>query len=114
MVRMIKFIRSDEFRRLSARIAAAVMLAACVATFCAHSAGASPITLGTASNYGVLLGTGDTLKVTGGFNVAGNLGLGNSDTINKGGSNAVSGAAPCAAARCGPERCASGVEVRSR
>jgi hypothetical protein len=88
---MIKFVRSAKFRVLSVRIAAVVMLVACAAVFGAHSAGASPITLGTASNYGVLLGTGDTLKVTGGLNVAGNLGLGNNDTLNKGGSNAVSG-----------------------
>src|ERR1700732_3468892 len=54
-MRMIKFIRSAKFRGLSVRIAAAAMLAACAATFGAHSAGAAPITLGTASNYGLLL-----------------------------------------------------------
>jgi hypothetical protein len=88
---MIKFIRSAKFRGLSVRIAAAAMLAACAATFGAHSAGAAPITLGTASNYGLLLGAGDTLKAGGGLDVAGNVGLGNNDTLNVSSSNSVAG-----------------------
>jgi choice-of-anchor A domain-containing protein len=91
MVRMIKFIRSDEFWRLSARIAAAIMLAACVATFGAVRAGASPITLGSATNYGILVGASDTFKVTGGLAVSGNLGLGNNDTLAKSGANSIGG-----------------------
>jgi choice-of-anchor A domain-containing protein len=91
---MVKFIPSADFLRLPARTrvaAAAALLAACTLTFGAQSADASPITLGSASNYGLLLGAGDTLKVTGGLAVAGNLGLGNNDTLNKSGANSVSG-----------------------
>jgi hypothetical protein len=94
---MVKFIRSADFLGLSARImygvriAAAVVVAACTLTFGAHSAGAAAITLGTASNYGLLLGAGDTLKAAGGLNVAGNLGLGNNDILNVSSSNTVSG-----------------------
>jgi choice-of-anchor A domain-containing protein len=94
---MVKLIRSTDFPELLARMVfnvriavAAAILAACAATFGAHSAGAAAITLGTASNYGVLLGASDTLKVTGALAVTGNLGLGNNDTLAKSGANSVS------------------------
>jgi hypothetical protein len=71
---------------------AAMVVAAFVALMVgAPDASAAPITLGVADAYGVLLGTSDTLKLAGGFNIAGNVGLGNSDTLNKTGSNAISG-----------------------
>jgi len=70
-------------------LAAAVTLGA-IATG-TQSASASPITLGSASSYGVFVGSGNTLALGGGFNLSGNLGLGSSDTLSKSGSNAVSG-----------------------
>ena len=88
---MVKFIRSVKFRVLSARIVAAAMLAACAAAFGAHSAGAAPITLGTASNYGLLLGTKETLTLSGGLSVSGNVGVGASDAVSISGSSAIGG-----------------------
>ncbi len=51
----------------------------------------TPVTLGTASNYGILVGSGDTLTLTGGFNEAGNIGIGKNSTVNLTGNNAISG-----------------------
>jgi hypothetical protein len=53
----------------------------------------TPVTLGTASTYGVLIGTGETLTLNGGFNLSGNIGVGASDTVNLSGNNAISGTA---------------------
>jgi hypothetical protein len=69
----------------------AAAMAAGVLAAGAPDACAAPITLGVADAYGILLGTGDTLKLAGGFNIAGNVGLGNSDTLNRSGTNAISG-----------------------
>jgi hypothetical protein len=88
---MVKFLRSANFRVQSARIAAA-MLAVCAAAFGAHSAGAAPITLGTASDYGLLLGTNETLTVNG-LSVAGNVGVSANDKINLSGNTSVGGTA---------------------
>ena len=55
----------------------------CVATAGAQQAGAAAITLGTASSYGVLIGTGDTLSVAGSFTLTGNLGTGQNAIINR-------------------------------
>jgi hypothetical protein len=57
----------------------------------AGNARAAPITLGSASTYGVLVGSGDTLKLTGGFNESGNIGVGKNSTVNLSGNNAISG-----------------------
>ncbi|MDB5394988.1 MAG: hypothetical protein JWM91_2494 [Rhodospirillales bacterium] len=51
----------------------------------------APITLGTASNYGVLTGDGDTLTLGGGFNLSGNVGIGKNSTVNLDGNNAIAG-----------------------
>jgi choice-of-anchor A domain-containing protein len=88
---MVKFVRSAKFRILSVRIAAAAMLAVCTATFGAHSAGAAPITLGTASDYGLLLGTKETLTLSGGLSLSGNVGVGASDAVSISGSSAIGG-----------------------
>jgi hypothetical protein len=54
-------------------------------------AGTTPITLGTAANYGVLVGANDTLSVNG-FALNGNLGVGQNSTINQNGyANYVTG-----------------------
>src|ERR1700761_6861654 len=57
----------------------------------ARSADAAAITLGTAANYGVLIGTKETLTLNGGFNLSGNIGVGSGDTINLAGNNAIAG-----------------------
>ncbi|HTJ63254.1 MAG TPA: ice-binding family protein [Alphaproteobacteria bacterium] len=56
-----------------------------------NDASAAAITLGSASDYGVLVGTGQTLSITGGFNLTGDLGLGNSSKFNKSGTNKITG-----------------------
>jgi hypothetical protein len=55
---------------------------------------AAPITLGTASAYGVLIGVGDTLSVNGNFNLTGDLGAGRNAVINRNNAgNTITGAA---------------------
>ena len=55
---------------------------------------AAPITLGTASAYGVLIGVGDTLSVNGNFNLTGDLGAGRNAVINRNtAGNTITGAA---------------------
>jgi hypothetical protein len=55
------------------------------------SAVTTPITLGTASNYGILVGEGDTLDLNGGFNLAGNIGIGKNGKAQLDGNNAIAG-----------------------
>jgi hypothetical protein len=45
-------------------------------------AGSTPITVGTAGNYGLLMGAGDTGTLNGSLALAGNLGVGAGDSIN--------------------------------
>lgn len=52
---------------------------------------AAPITLGTATNYGLLLGTGQTATLAGSVNVTGNVGIGQGSTLNLSGINVISG-----------------------
>jgi hypothetical protein len=60
----------------------------------AHNASAAPITLGTASAYGVLIGVGDTLSLNGNFNLIGDLGVGRNAVINRNNAgNTITGAA---------------------
>jgi choice-of-anchor A domain-containing protein len=69
-----------------ASILAASMLTA------AHGARADAITLGGAANYGLLIGTNETLTVNG-LNLTGNIGVAANDKINLSGSATVSGTA---------------------
>lgn len=57
------------------------------------SATSTPITLGTATNYGLLNGAGDTLNLQGGFNLlsGSNIGVGANDTVNLSGNNSITG-----------------------
>ena len=55
------------------------------------SATSTPITLGTATNYGLLVGTGETLNLNGGLNLSGNIGIGANSTVNMAGNNAIAG-----------------------
>lgn len=72
---------------------AALAIAAGLLTGGANGASAAAITLGTASNYGLLLGTKETLTLGGGFAMSGNAGVGASDAVSISGSNAISGTA---------------------
>jgi hypothetical protein len=58
-----------------------------------HPADAAPITLGTASNYGVLVGTGQTLALNGSLSIAGNVGVGANSATQSNGINVISGTA---------------------
>jgi len=78
-------------RPLAARLAAAGVLAAALATAQGAQAGSTPITVGTAGSYGVLVGSGDTLTLGGAFNMSGNLGVGASSTVNESNNNSISG-----------------------
>jgi hypothetical protein len=51
----------------------------------------TPVTLGTASTYGVLVGSGDTLTLAGGFSESGNIGIGKNSTVNLSGNNSIAG-----------------------
>jgi hypothetical protein len=74
----------------SLAVAAAVMLGL-LGSAGEAAATSAPITLGTASGYGVLIGVGDTLDLNGGFNLSGNLGIGKTSTVNLDGINAIAG-----------------------
>jgi hypothetical protein len=54
-------------------------------------ANASAITLGTAANYGVLVGAGQTLDLNGGVGIAGNVGVGKNSSVQTSSINVVSG-----------------------
>jgi hypothetical protein len=54
---------------------------------------AGPITLGTAANYGVLVGTGQTLDLNGSLAIAGNVGVGANSSVQTSGINVISGTA---------------------
>jgi len=73
--------------------AAAIALAIFGAADTSEAATITPVTLGTASTYGLLIGTGETLTLNGGFNMSGNAGVGANDTVNLSGNNAISGTA---------------------
>jgi hypothetical protein len=55
------------------------------------SATPTPITLGTASSYGVLTGVGETTVLNGGFALTGNLGLAKGYNVTINGTNSESG-----------------------
>jgi choice-of-anchor A domain-containing protein len=76
----------------SLRAVTLASMAAAALTAGAHGAAAAAITLGSAANYGVLLGTNETLTVNG-LNVSGNIGIGTGDNINLTGNLAVGGTA---------------------
>jgi hypothetical protein len=59
----------------------------------AMRAEAGPITLGTAANYGVLVGTGQTLALNGSLSIAGNIGVGTNGATQSNGINFISGTA---------------------
>ena len=75
------------------RTLAAVGLAAGMLAVGARGADAAAITLGTAANYGVLVGTHETLTLNGGFNLSGNIGVSSGDTVTLAGNNAIGGTA---------------------
>lgn len=59
---------------------------------CAQArAGTTPISLGTAGNYGLLVGSGDALSLGGSFKETGDIGIGKSSTVTLSGSNTVTG-----------------------
>lgn len=80
----------DMSSRASIRSLVALAVSLC-AIAGAEDVRAAPITLGSASTYGVLVGSGDTLSLTGGFNLAGNIGIGKNSTVNLTGNNAIAG-----------------------
>ncbi len=89
---MVSFLSSS---RIKVRLVRALILAGILAAglpMGAPGARAAAITLGTAANYGVLLGNNETLTVNG-LNVAGNIGLSASDKVNLSGNLAVAGTA---------------------
>jgi Ice-binding-like/PEP-CTERM motif len=75
-------------RRIAVRGLIALAIAFSAGT---ASATSTPVTLGTASTYGVLVGSGDTLTLAGGYNQSGNIGVGKNSTVNLSGNNAISG-----------------------
>jgi hypothetical protein len=83
---------SPALRARVALIVASVAGAAlCLAP--AAQATSTPITIGTASNYGVLTGIGETLNLAGGFKLTGNLGVAKGFNVINNGTNSVSGTA---------------------
>jgi hypothetical protein len=54
---------------------------------------AAPITLGTAANYGLLVGAGQTLDLNGSMAIAGNVGVGANSSVQTSGINVISGTA---------------------
>ncbi len=52
---------------------------------------AAAITLGTATDYGLLVGTGQTATLAGGVAVTGNVGIGQNSTLNLSGINVIAG-----------------------
>ena len=72
------------------RAAIVVAVAAGLLVSGTHGAAADPITLGSASTYGLLLGTNETLT-TNGLKVNGNLGLSASDKVTLTGNLTVTG-----------------------
>ncbi len=67
--------------------------AACFLLLAAGQAHArsTPITLGTATNYGVLTGVGETTTINGGFKLTGNLGLATGYVVKISGTNSQTG-----------------------
>jgi len=55
------------------------------------TADAAAITLGTAANYGVIVGSGQTLDLNGSVAISGNVGVGSNSSIQLSGINAISG-----------------------
>jgi hypothetical protein len=58
-----------------------------------RSASAAAITLGTAANYGVLVGAGQTLDLNGSVAISGNVGVGANSSVQTSGINFISGTA---------------------
>ncbi len=56
-------------------------------SFICGGASASPVTLGAATSYGVLVGPNSTFSDTGSFSLTGNLAFGKSDTIDGSGNS---------------------------
>jgi len=83
---MMRFLPLSWVKRtgMLAAVAAGLLIAGTL------GAAADPITLGSASTYGLLLGTNETLTANG-FHVGGDLGLSASDKVNLSGYLTVSG-----------------------
>ena len=77
----------------TALVAAAIALAVFGGAKQAAAGTITPVTLGTASTYGLLIGTGETLTLNGGFKMTGNIGVGASDTVTLAGTNTITGTA---------------------
>jgi choice-of-anchor A domain-containing protein len=87
---MMNFLSSPRIEgRLVRTLTLAVIVAAGMLTG-ASGARAAAITLGSAANYGVLIGANETLT-TNGLNVTGNIGVATNDKINLSGSISVYG-----------------------
>jgi hypothetical protein len=71
----------------------ALVIAVLAAFLLDRPANAAPITLGTAANYGVLVGSGQTLDLNGSVAISGNVGVGSASSVQLSGINAVSGTA---------------------
>ena len=89
---MMTFLTLFRTKGRIVRALALAGMAAGVLTMGAHGAGAATSTLGSAANYGLLLGTNETLTVNG-FTETGNVGIGAGDTINLSGNATVTGTA---------------------
>lgn len=82
-------VRGARQRKAAARIIATIL--ASLGCALPAWAGTTPITLGTASTYGVLVGSSDTLSVNG-VSISGNMGVGQNSTVNiNGGNNYLTG-----------------------
>jgi hypothetical protein len=69
-----------------------VASACCLMLVAGHAGATStPITLGTATNYGLLTGLGESTTIKGGFRLTGNLGLGAGYTFKISGTNSQTG-----------------------
>jgi choice-of-anchor A domain-containing protein len=79
-----------EYLRLRAAVFAGLVAAGVLAA-CGQSASGAPITLGTAANYGVVTGLGETLTIGGGFKLTGNLGLATGYNVQISGNNSQTG-----------------------
>jgi hypothetical protein len=78
--------------RRTATIGALVIALLCTCNL-HRSAQAAPITLGSAADYGLLVGSGQTLDLNGGVVIAGNVGIGANSSVQLSGINVVSGTA---------------------
>src|SRR5579859_7535411 len=89
---MMNFMSSPRIKGWLVRSLALTVLVAAGLLAGISGARASAITLGSAANYGVLIGTNETLTVNG-LNVGGNIGVSANDKVNLSGNLAVGGTA---------------------